>query len=45
MTGLNGSMVALEEPGYYSLIGAIGVAMRLASELNTDWHTPDEVCG
>lgn len=45
MTGLNGSMVAPEVPGYDSLIGAIREAIRLASELNTGWHTPDEVRG
>ena len=36
-------MVSPDEPGYNDLINAIWDTMRLADELNTGHHTPDEV--
>ena len=40
---LSGEMVSPDEPGYNDLINAIWDTMRLADELNTGHHTPDEV--
>lgn len=40
---LSGELVSPNEPGYDKLIDAIWNTMRLANELNTGYHTPDEV--
>lgn len=40
---LSGEMVSPDELGYNDLINAIWDTMRLADELNTGHHTPDEV--
>lgn len=40
---LSGAMVSPNEPGYDKLINAIWDTMRLANELNTGYHTPEEV--
>lgn len=40
---LSGEMVSPNEPGYEKLINAIWTTMKLANELNTGWHTPEEV--
>ena len=42
---LSGAMVSPDEPGYDELINAIWDTMKLANELNTGYHTPDEVRG
>lgn len=42
---LSGAMVSPDEPGYDELINAIWGTMKLANELNTGYHTPDEVRG
>ena len=36
-------MVSPDEPGYDKLIGAIFYTMKTAYELNTGYHTPEEV--
>ena len=40
---LNGEMVSPSDPGYDELINAIWDTMKMATELNTGYHTPDEV--
>ena len=40
---LLGAMVSPGEPGYDKLINAIFETMKLANELNTGYHTPEEV--
>lgn len=40
---LSGEMVSPNEPGYDKLINVIWDTMKLANELNTGWHTPEEV--
>ncbi len=40
---LSGEMVSPNEPGYDKLISSIWETMKLASELNTGWHTQEEV--
>ncbi len=40
---LSGAMVSPDEPGYDKLIGSIFDTMKLAYELNTGYHTPEEV--
>ena len=42
---LNGEMVSPSDPGYDELINAIWDTMKMATELNTGYHTPDEVRG
>ena len=39
----SGAMVSPDEPGYEELIKAIFEDMKLANELNTGYHTPEEV--
>ena len=40
---LSGAMVSPDEPGYDKLISSIFDTMKLAYELNTGYHTPEEV--
>lgn len=40
---LSGEMVSPNEPGYDRLINAIWDTMKLANELNTGYHSPEEV--
>ena len=40
---LSGALVSAKEPGYDKLIGSIFDTMKLAYELNTGYHTPEEV--
>ena len=40
---LSGAMVSPNEPGYDKLIRSIFETMKLANELNTGYHTPEEV--
>lgn len=40
---LSGEMVSPNESGYDKLINVIWDTMKLANELNTGWHTPEEV--
>lgn len=40
---LNGEMVSPSDPGYDELINAIWDTMKMATELNAGYHTPDEV--
>ncbi len=40
---LSGEMVSPNEKGYDKLINAIWDTMKLANELNSGYHTPDEV--
>lgn len=40
---LSGAMVSPTEPGYDQLIKAIFEDMKLPNELNTGYHTPEEV--
>ena len=40
---LSGAMVSPDEPGYDRLISDIFDTMKLAYELNTGYHTPEEV--
>ena len=40
---LSGAMVSPNEPGYDQLISSIFATMKLAYELNTGYHTPEEV--
>lgn len=40
---LSGEMVSPNEQGYDKLISVIWDTMKLANELNTGWHTPEEV--
>lgn len=42
---LSGAMVSPDEPGYDILISSIFDTMKLAYELNSGYHTPDEVRG
>ena len=39
----NGEMVSPSDPGYDELINAIWDTMKMATELNAGYHTPDEV--
>ena len=41
---LNGEMVSPSDPGYDELINAIWDTMKMATELNTGYHTP-VLCG
>ena len=40
---LNGEMVSPSDPGYDELINSIWDTMKVATELNDGYHTPDEV--
>ena len=40
---LSGALVSPDEPGYEQLIASIFDTMKLAYELNSGYHTPDEV--
>lgn len=42
---LSGEMVSPNDPGYEELINSIWETMKLANELNTGYHTPEEVRG
>lgn len=41
---LSGALVSPNEPGYDELINSIFDTMKLAYELNTGYHSPEEVC-
>lgn len=40
---LSGEMVSPNEPGYEALITDIFATIRTATEMNTGYHTPEEV--
>ena len=40
---LNGEMVSPSDPGYDELINSIWDTMKVATELNDGYHTPDEL--
>lgn len=40
---LSGALVSPNEPGYDELINSIFDTMKLAYELNTGYHSPEEV--